>query len=285
MKMKIASFIALLVLVGFLFIMVIPSNSGPSDYGWAIHPVGDIPLSNSNVFEDPKGSRTDHVNCIDDYFLRNGQVETGSNNIVTSIVFDYRGFDTLGEGTVLFIAVSSISMLLYHLLKKKDNNLVPQVSGFNPNTSMIISYTGFLLVPLIMIFGAYLVVHGHLSPGGGFQGGAVAASGTALLLIATLITRNSYRFRKILSTFESVALTTIVVFGLVGIGVSFLFNFLATPDGVMNTVPLGFTGGDLTSAGTLPFLSLAVGIEVFCGLSIILVSFFNLARDNSQKKV
>ncbi len=48
---------------------------------------------------------------MDDYFIRNGQEETASNNIVTAVVFDYRGFDTLGEATVLFTAVTGVFML------------------------------------------------------------------------------------------------------------------------------------------------------------------------------
>ena len=48
---------------------------------------------------------------MDDYFIRNGQKETASNNIVTSVVFDYRAFDTLGEATVLFTAVTGVFML------------------------------------------------------------------------------------------------------------------------------------------------------------------------------
>ena len=48
---------------------------------------------------------------MDDYFIRNGQVQTGANNIVTSIVFDFRGFDTLGEATVLFTAVLGVGMM------------------------------------------------------------------------------------------------------------------------------------------------------------------------------
>lgn len=48
---------------------------------------------------------------MDDYFIENAQIETGANNVVTSIVFDYRGFDTLGEATVLFTAVVGIVAL------------------------------------------------------------------------------------------------------------------------------------------------------------------------------
>ncbi len=54
---------------------------------------------------------------MDDYYIKNAQAETGANNVVTTIVFDYRGFDTLGEGTVLFTAVISIVALFREVVK------------------------------------------------------------------------------------------------------------------------------------------------------------------------
>jgi len=51
------------------------------------------------------------VTKMDDYFIKNAQVETGSNNVVSSVVFDYRGMDTLGETAVLLIAVLGISLI------------------------------------------------------------------------------------------------------------------------------------------------------------------------------
>ena len=57
---------------------------------------------------------------MDDYFIKNAQIETGANNVVTSAVFDYRGFDTLGEATVLFTAVISIVALLRGAKKDEE---------------------------------------------------------------------------------------------------------------------------------------------------------------------
>ena len=50
--------------------------------------------------------------AMDDYIIENTQSETGANNGVTSVVFDYRGFDTLGEATILFTAVAAVVMIL-----------------------------------------------------------------------------------------------------------------------------------------------------------------------------
>ena len=52
---------------------------------------------------------------MDDYIIENTQEETGANNGVTSVVFDYRGFDTLGEATVLFTAVAGVMMIFRRL--------------------------------------------------------------------------------------------------------------------------------------------------------------------------
>jgi multisubunit Na+/H+ antiporter MnhB subunit len=57
---------------------------------------------------------------MDDYFIAHGQEQTGGNNIVTSIVFDYRGFDTLGEACVLFTAVMGVAVLFRHRKKEED---------------------------------------------------------------------------------------------------------------------------------------------------------------------
>jgi multisubunit Na+/H+ antiporter MnhB subunit len=63
----------------------------------------------SVILMHPFANPTDTT--MDDYIISNAQNETGANNAVTSVVFDYRGFDTLGEATVLFTAVAAVMML------------------------------------------------------------------------------------------------------------------------------------------------------------------------------
>jgi multicomponent Na+:H+ antiporter subunit B len=146
--------------------------------------------------------------------------------------------------------------------------------------SRIIAFGAFLMYPLIIVFGIYLVMHGHLSPGGGFQGGAVMASGTALLLISAIITRNLKLTKRLFAFFESVGLSIFIGLGFAGIGASFLHNFLAAGGGgfLDKQIAFGPNQGFLNSAGIMPLLSVAVGIEVYCGLSIILVSLYYLGK-------
>ncbi len=57
---------------------------------------------------------------VDDYYIEHGQEQTATNNIVTAIVFDYRGFDTLGEATVLFTSVLGVGILFRRLLAGEE---------------------------------------------------------------------------------------------------------------------------------------------------------------------
>ncbi len=263
--MKLVSLLAMFIIAGFMFTGI-----------GKLHLPGD-PAGNSNVFSQRSSEKTDtaNISTMDDYYLRNGQMETGSNNIVTSVVFDYRGFDTLGEAAVLFLVVTSISMLLFSIIKGKDleETVLTDSDGFPAGMTRIVSIGTVLMLPIIMAFGAYLVIHGHLSPGGGFQGGAVMATGTALLVISSFVVRNLQKTYKLFSFFESLGLTVFIVTGFAGMGISFLHNFLANNDGSFlgKVIPLGTNPGFLNSGGILPILSTAVGIEVFCGISIILV--------------
>jgi multisubunit Na+/H+ antiporter MnhB subunit len=59
---------------------------------------------------------------MDDYIIQNAQEETGSNNVVTAVIFDYRGFDTLGEATILFTAVMGVLLLLRTEKRRKEGS-------------------------------------------------------------------------------------------------------------------------------------------------------------------
>lgn len=177
------------------------------------------------------------------YYIENGIRDTGATNIVTSVVVNYRGFDTLGEVTILFIAAIGLSAVLY-----REEKRAKRVG----RKSSLILYTGCrFLFPLIMIFGAYIFVHGHLTPGGGFQGGAIIASGFLLTMLGC------WKWRGIHVTgfkiTESIAGLMFIVVGLLGLLYSgyFLANYL--PKGVPN---------ELFSAGIIPIIYIAIGFKV-----------------------
>ena len=139
----------------------------------------------------------------------------------------------------------------------------------------IVRTTADLFFPFCLVFGLYVVIHGHLTPGGGFQGGAVMATGSALLLAAHSYEDITGRLRKTaLKICEAVGLMLFLLAGLSGLfqGRPFMANWLAFSGKLFsNPVPFGPNPGDLNTAGLLPLLNVGVGIEVFGGLTIILL--------------
>lgn len=186
------------------------------------------------------------------YYADNGIGETGSINLVTSVVVAYRGLDTLGEVVVLFSASTAVVLIL---------TLVP-MGGLPSAPSQIVETTARILPGAVTLFGVYVITHGHLSPGGGFPGGAVVASAFLLVLLGsrTLPGRSG-----MLTAVESLAG---ISFGLLGFwGAYTLGQFLNN-----NVLPQG-TPGRLVSAGIIPLVSLAIGAKVASELSGVFASY------------
>lgn len=130
------------------------------------------------------------------------------------------------------------------------------------------------------IFGVYVIIHGHLTPGGGFQGGAIVATMIAFLLV-------SHGGKKLLafarpgfySTIETTGLLLFICAGFFGITTTFFYNFLAGQGGLFGSVvPSGPNSGVINSAGTISLMNMAVGLEVIGGLSLIILYMFKGIR-------
>jgi len=179
---------------------------------------------------------------VGSYYIDKGIDQTGAVNIVTSVVLNYRGFDTLGEVTVLFIATLGLGAILATVKRKTKREIVP--------SSLVLSTGCKFLFPFILLFGAYIFLHGHLTPGGGFQGGAIVASGFLLVYLGCRERRIN---EKGLKATESLAGLIFVIIGFLGLtmGGYFLFNFL--PKGIPNT---------LLSGGIIPIIYIVIGFKV-----------------------
>jgi len=180
--------------------------------------------------------------------------EDGAANIVTSIVVDYRSFDTLGEVTVLFISALGVALLL----SSEDKNKRLQLN-FKPNFMLRVGSRA--LFSIILMTGVYVILHGHLTPGGGFPGGTMIASSILLLYLADDQFRAKVKGFKLL---EGVAGSFYVVIGLLGLLVAsyFLQNFLPTG-----------TVGDLISAGIIPIVYILIGLKVGSEIAGIIDNF------------
>jgi multicomponent Na+:H+ antiporter subunit B len=180
-------------------------------------------------------------------------LESGPANIVTAIVADYRSFDTLGEVTVLFISSLGIALLLGTATTKRME------LDFHPNFMLRVGSRA--LFGIILMTGVYIIVHGHLTPGGGFPGGTMIASSILLLYLAD----NGFRTRvKSFKILESIAGSLYVVIGLIGLFVFdyFLVNFL--DNGIL---------GELISSGIIPIVYILIGLKVGSEISGIIDHF------------
>jgi multicomponent Na+:H+ antiporter subunit B len=167
--------------------------------------------------------------------------ETGATNIVTAILLGYRGLDTLGEVSILFVAATAAGMVLGGAVRGEAQ---AEPAGF------ILRSAAWLLFPFLLVLGAYIVIHGHLTPGGGFQGGAVLAAAFFVPLLANPASPFNHRAAMLVEGFAGVAFIVIGLFSLLG-GGAFLTPLLGKGD-----------PGALFSAGSLPLLYLAIGLKV-----------------------
>ncbi len=225
-----------------------------------------------------KGPYGDVLNAVATY-------ERHVTDIVTAVNFDYRGFDTLGEEFILFISVMGIALLLRkeehegggrgsqteeqdekaqhsdQQAEKEDE--APERQVPRPSDAARVLTIG--LVGPLVLFGLYVVTHGHLTPGGGFQGGVILATAPLVVYLA-----GSYEtFKRITSH------RLIEVSDAVGAGGYALVGFAGMAYGapfLQNIVPLGTTG-NINSSGTIAVIDVAVGLEVAAGFVLLLYAF------------
>jgi multicomponent Na+:H+ antiporter subunit B len=186
--------------------------------------------------------------------------ELGAPNVITGILLTYRGFDTLGEVAVLFMVAAGVGLVLGDATRRRD--AVPaEAEAIDPSTELVRNGAA-ILFPLISIFAAYIIMNGHLSAGGGFQGGAIIASGVMLLLLANpeyLVDHD------LLGVTESLAGVLYVLAGIAGL--IFAGGFLDS-----RMLPLGQFGA-FFSAGAIPIISVLLGVKVGCELGVIIDRF------------
>ncbi|MEK9657840.1 MAG: hydrogen gas-evolving membrane-bound hydrogenase subunit E [bacterium] len=130
-------------------------------------------------FGDPHSPANEYVAS---YYLENAYKDGHVPNVITSVLADYRSFDTMFETCVVFIAGVGIMAILFGTSKKSKHAV--QIKSLPSNNSVIIQTATRFIVPMMQLFAFYVVAHGHYSPGGGFQGGVVLAASLILLALA-----------------------------------------------------------------------------------------------------
>ena len=185
-------------------------------------------------------------------YIEKGLEESGAINIVASVILDYRAFDTLGESHVLFTASVVVLVLLLSLKPIKELKSERNIT----EKDLILQNTAKVVVPLIVMFGFYVMLAGHLGPGGGFSGGSII--GGALILysyaygqenLSKIINAKSYKY--------------IVLCALAFYSISKCYSFFCGANHLESIFTPG-TPGMILSAGLILPLNVAVGIVVAC---------------------
>ena len=188
-------------------------------------------------------------NEVAERYIESGMQETGAVNIVTGMILDYRAFDTLGESHVLFVATCTVLILLRDDKKKRVKKIQTRLYK-----DKILQTITKVLVPPILIFGLYIILAGHLGPGGGFAGGAII--GAAFILYS-----NAFGFEKTSKFFNANTYKWTSFCALACYSISKCYSFYTGANHIHSIIPLGIAG-NLISSGLIFVLNICVGIVV-----------------------
>lgn len=191
-----------------------------------------------------------------------GLYDTGATNNVAGMILDYRAFDTLGESHVLFVAAVCV-MILLRLELTKDGKPTDQKRAaeendrvYEPKNDKILQFSAKIMVPVVIMYGIYVILNGHLSPGGGFSGGAIVGAGLILYV-------NAFGFEKASRIMNRKNYAVISVVPLLFYACAKGYSFFTGANHLESGIPKG-TPGDILSAGLILPLNICVGIVVAC---------------------
>ena len=203
---------------------------------------------------------------VGEAILHQAADELGAANLVTSVVLGYRGIDTLGEIAILFTASTATSLVLSSMATKSAKKHKPE----SRDDGTILSSSVSLFFPLLITLGLYIVLHGHLTPGGGFQGGVILAAAFFLPLLAVPGSGINHSGLALVEGFSG---ASFIVIGIIALfqGNAFLQPLFG--HGQM---------GSLLSAGSLPLLYTAVGLKVGAELSGLLANLADIEEIQSE---
>lgn len=188
-------------------------------------------------------------NEVMERYLGKGLEETGAVNAVAGVILDYRAFDTLGESHVLFTAVIAVMILLLGAGKEAEPSLPA-------DRDPVLTRTARVLVPLILLFGIYVILGGHLGPGGGFAGGSILGGGLILFVLGC-------GFAPLERWLSLRVFRAVTLLGLCFYSLAKCYSFYCGANH-LETIFKNGNPGDILSAGLILPLNIAVGIVVTC---------------------
>lgn len=190
--------------------------------------------------------------------------QTNATGVVSAVNFEYRGFDTVGEEFILFIAVTGVATVLRHLRGERERSPLDEAKGRRvPGTSEAVRLLALLFTGPTMVMGWYLASHAQTTPSGGFQGGVVLATSLIMVYLAgEFLVLRRISPADVTDAVEAVGAAGFALVGVsaTALGFAYLYNFL----------PLGSTPGAVSSSGTIALISFFVGLEV--GAAFVLIA-------------
>ncbi|MFH2067718.1 MAG: Na(+)/H(+) antiporter subunit B [Pseudomonadota bacterium] len=252
--------------------------------------------SDFSAWGDPESPCNLHVS---NYYIEHAMSDTSVPNIVTAILADYRGFDTMFETAVIFSAGIACFFLLRRpkydapeavvfrhiqtgitLRIEKGGRLPKESDEFERIDTqwvpydLVIQATSRILVPFIQLFALYVVAHGHHSPGGGFQGGVIFGAAIILFAVSNTLRKTTHR----VSEKRSAVLCAIGVLIYAGTGVCCL---LAGGNFLDYSALSGLLGVDPVTARSHGIMMVEMGVGLAVTMVMIWI-YYNLSSAGKQ---
>ena len=214
------------------------------------------------VYELPEHGNPNNPtnNEVSQRYIERGLEETGATNAVAGMILDYRAFDTFGESIVLFTSVMCVSILL----KRDENNFTQkdiqeaalEEAALKKDNSDILKFVARIVFPIAVLFGVYVILNGHISPGGGFSGGAII--GASIILYSAAYGSDKVRKFFTYKIFKNISAICLFIYCF-----SKGYSFYTGGNHMESMIPKGVPGSILSGGLILP-LNICVGIVVAC---------------------
>jgi len=207
-----------------------------------------------------------------DYLFMHAFDETGASNTVSSIYLGYRLIDTLGETLVLFVAITGTMSILLNLHKQvlqgveTQSSLPPEKRAKNALRTNLVEVVASKLGPIILLFGLYVMLYGHKSPGGGFQGGVILASAIVFLALSTVV-KTKLTNSNVLSRIESISFLSLILV------TTYVVFF---PNGFFRNIA---TNNSFASATMIIILNIMIGLKVGTSLAVMIIAMMGGQHD------
>jgi multicomponent Na+:H+ antiporter subunit B len=199
-----------------------------------------------------------------DMLAAHGYDDTGASNLVSAIYLGYRAYDTLGETVVLLAALAGAVALT----SMAHRSPVPAGSISKPQRTEIMDVIAGKLAPVVLLFGTYVMLYGHVSPGGGFQGGVVLASGIIFIALGRRsggVGRMEQKLRVFssgsLARIEGIAFAAILIFSFAGLNGSLEATIEGASGGLLALPPVAY----------IIALNMAIGLKVGSGVALMCI--------------